>query len=127
MNARIPMILFICLITASCSNIKKTGNSDDTPDIIKRIAELPEYKKAESKVDSLKKNGMNVDIQIVILPDEVRPSDSLSVAYIEANYGFDEDELFEIKFEKKSQRIVFVNPVNAILEPRRNLKIEKVK
>ncbi|MBS1507304.1 MAG: hypothetical protein JSS79_11720 [Bacteroidetes bacterium] len=126
MKTRIFAGLIIYLTFTSCST-KKTDASDQTPDIIKKIAELPEYKREENRIDSLKAKGINVDIQIVIYPDEVHPNDSLSFAYIEENLEFDQEQLYEIKFEKRTQKIISINFLKTKAQPLGVEKIEKVK
>jgi hypothetical protein len=98
--------LTILIVTISCSK-----NKTETPEIIGRISELSEFKKAESRIDSLKRNGIKVQIQISIIQDSIYPEDSLkniSIAFIEEDYGFDQTTLYEIKFNKTTEEIISI-------------------
>jgi hypothetical protein len=127
MKAKHLIGLIICF-TISCSQKKTADTKNDVPSVINEIAELPEFKTAEKRIDSLKASGVNVDIQIIVLPDAIQPEDSanISTAYIEENYGFDQNELYEIKFNKLTQKIISIektgsNPLSGGAE-----KIKKV-
>src|SRR6187401_2110201 len=93
---RVCMGLGILLLAISCSE-KKTNK----PDIMDKIVELSAFKKSEARIHSLKKIGIEVELQIAIVKDSFYPEDSLknvSLALIEEDYGFDPNTLYEIKF-----------------------------
>ncbi len=99
--------LKLLMVTISCSQ-----NKTSVPNIVNKISELPEYKKAQARIDSLSKTGMTVKIQIAIT-DSFYPEDSLkniSLAFIEEEYGFDQNILYEVRFIKTTEEIISVKP-----------------
>ena len=100
--------LSVFLVMISCSR-----NKDDRSDIITKINQLPELKKAEARVDSLKRAGLEVEMQIAIVNDSFYPEDSLkniSLVLIEEDYGFDQITIYEIKFDKTTEEIISIEP-----------------
>ena len=100
------MGLNILILAISCSE-KKTNKLD----IMDKIVELSEFKKSEARIDSLKRIGIKVELQIAIVKDSFYPEDSLkniSLALIEEDYGFDQNILYEVKFNKTTQEIISV-------------------
>ena len=76
-----------------------------------KIVELPQFKESEKRIDSLKKVGIRVELQVGIIEESFYPEDSLknlSIVLIEEDYGFDQNTLYQIKFNKITQEIVSI-------------------
>jgi hypothetical protein len=103
------LVLGMCIfIMVSC-----TKNKANTSDILPKINELPELKKAEARIDSLKNAGLEVEMQISIIKKSFYPEDSLKNIYlllIEENYGYTQNILYEIKFIKTTGEIISIKP-----------------
>ena len=76
-----------------------------------KVAQLPEFKKTERRIDSLKKAGIQVELQIGLIKDSSYPEDSLknfSIVLIEEDYGFVKNTLYQVTFNKLTEEIVSI-------------------
>ena len=82
--------------------------------IVNKISKLDEFKIAQSRVDSMKKEGINADISISVLSKMdgfLYSEDSLkniSYTFIEESFGFSNNILYTVKFIDSTKTIVEV-------------------
>lgn len=103
----------VAIIALSCSTTKHSESA-----IMKKVVQLPEYRRAEVRIDSLKKSGMNVEMQVMLLEDSFYPEDSaknVSLLFIQESLGFAENILYEVRFNKSTLEIISVKPQSAVL------------
>src|SRR5687768_14110859 len=101
--------LCILIFVFSCSK-----REEKQPKIMDKIVQLPQFKESEKRIDSLKKEGIKVELQISIVKDSFYPEDSLknlSIVLIEENYEFDNNTLYHVKFNKLTQEIVAIDSI----------------
>lgn len=99
----------VFIILFSCD--KKEKPKDKNILFLENIEQLNEYKKAERRIDSLKKTGLKVELSITILKNSFYAPDSLKNSYsaiINEDLGFSNNILFFVHYNKDTFEILSI-------------------
>jgi len=111
-NYKLFLALCILMLTFSCSKKQRKEQKEEKGlKIMDKIAQLPEFKETEKRIDSLKQVGIEVELTIGLVKDSFYPEDSLknlSIVFIEEDYGFVRNTLYHVKFNKLTEEIVSI-------------------
>lgn len=104
----VRLFVMIGILLAMWSRAK--GQSSNT-DIVTKITQLEEFKVEQTRIDSLKQTGQNVDIAISIIKGSLDTEDKgkdIFSAFISEDFGFTETILYTIKFNSKTEEIISI-------------------
>jgi ABC-type taurine transport system substrate-binding protein len=100
--------------TSNTSSIKQSDTTKHATDnFFKQIMLLDEFNQEQKRVDSIKKvSGVPVEVSVDIVDSSFLKEDegkSISLAFINEKYPYDNRIMYTIKFDKNKQKIISVD------------------